>query len=325
MARLSWIWALPKRRIEVSFFTFRPDWVPMAHAISIGTQTPPKRIGLEVWMARVLELLDSVREEWDVENVHDLRVALRRCRTMADALIEVNPDSGWRKLKKSSRGIFDALGDLRDTQVERDWLKRLGASRDPVRLRLLRFLTRQERKDQLQALRALHHFDRKAWRKWSRKLPAKSQFFPVESVVFQRLALSRLNDAVSLYQRARKSRSQVAWHRLRIGIKRFRYIVENFLPQRYEAWADDLKRMQDLLGEVHDLDVLRGLIRKQAGSLSADAVAPWLERIENERKKRLDDFRAKTSGSESLWLVWRAGFQWGHVLRSAAPAEKQIA
>ena len=299
--------------------------IPMAHAISLGAQTPSKRIGLEVWMGRVLELLDPVREDWDADNVHDLRVALRRCRTMADALIEVNPDPGWRKLKKASRDLFDALGDLRDTQVESDWVKRLGGSRDALRRHLLRFLARQERKDAQQAQRALDHFDRKAWRKWSRKLPEKSRFFPVESVVFQRLALGRLNDAVNLYQQARKSRSQVAWHRLRIGIKKFRYVVENFLPQRYEAWAGDLKQLQDLLGEVHDLDVLRVLIRRHKGSRAAEALAPWFERIETERKKRLDAFRAKTSGSESLWLVWRAGFQWGHVLRSAAPAEKQIA
>ena len=45
------------------------------------------------------------------------------------------------------------------------------------------------------------------------------------------------------------------YHRLRIAIKRFRYIVENFLPLQHAAWSDDLKQVQDLLGEVHDLDV----------------------------------------------------------------------
>ena len=75
--------------------------------------------------------------------------------------------------------------------------------------------------------------------------------------MFQRLALTRLNEALELYERARKGRSRIAWHRLRIGLKGFRYTLENFMPQRYQPWSEDLKRVQDLLGEVHDLDVLR--------------------------------------------------------------------
>lgn len=297
----------------------------MAHAISISAEPATKHVGLEVWMERALELADRAREGWEAEDVHDLRVALRRCRTMAEALTEVVPDPGWRKIKKASRDLFDALGDLRDTQVERDWVKRLGPASDPLRRRLLRHLARLEKATRQAADRALDRFDRKSWKKWSRKLPAKAEFFPLESVVYQRLALARLNEAVELYQRARKSRSRVAWHRLRIGVKHFRYIVENFLPQRYEAWAEDLKRMQDLLGEVHDLDVLQGLIRREFRDEAAEMTTPWLERIERERKTRLDEFRAKTADKESLWLVWRAGFQWGHVLRTASPAEKQIA
>lgn len=297
----------------------------MAHPIPIHAAVTAKRIGLDVWMERVVEQADRVREGWGADDVHDLRVALRRCRTMADALSEVNPGSGWRKMKKASRDLFEALGELRDAQVERDWVKRLGKAGDPVRKHMLRVLARQEKKHRGEAERALEKFDRKDWRKWMKKLPAKAQFFPVESVVFQRQALAKLHEAVELYQLARKSRSRVAWHRLRIGIKHFRYIVENFLPQRYEVWAGDLKRMQDLLGEVHDLDVLRAEIRRHAATLDVAVVTQWFEKIEGERKTRLDEFRAKSADKESLWLVWRAGFQWGHALRTTDSADRQIA
>ena len=154
-------------------------------------------------------------------------------------------------------------------------------------------------------------FDRKLWRKLLRKLPAKARFFPLESVVFQRQALEKLNEAVALYQKARKSPSSVAWHRTRIGIKRFRYIVENFLPQRYEVWSSDMKQMQDLLGEVHDLDVLRADIKQESPKLAPMNVAEWLEKIGAERKQCLAEFRLKTPRKDSPWLVWRAGISVG--------------
>ncbi|MFY9802824.1 MAG: CHAD domain-containing protein [Candidatus Acidiferrales bacterium] len=305
-------------------------------------------------MNRVLQMADAVQEGWKSKDVHDLRVALRRCRTMADALSEVNPDRGWRKLKKDSRELFRALGALRDTQVEQEWLKRLSAADDPVRRHLLKALAQAESKQQKEAEKALESFDRRNWKKWAQKLGDKAQFFPLESVVFQRLALTRLNEAAELYQRARKGRSRIAWHRLRIGLKGFRYTLENFMPQRYEPWSKNLKRIQDLLGEVHDMDVLRGEIRRQRAKLPEPSVLQWYQKIEEARKTRLEEFRSLiggngggagsgnanpsahsgnagrhsashpgSSGKESLWQVWRTGFRAIHTVQSSAIAEPQ--
>jgi CHAD domain-containing protein len=295
----------------------------MSIAISLPTGITARITGLEVWMNRVQEKSGELRPEWDPEDVHDVRVALRRCRTMADTLREVNPDPGWRKLKKASKELFHGLGDLRDTQVEKEWIEKLGPRGDAVRRHMLQVLARRERKCRVSAEEALDAFDRRLWRKLSRKLPEKARFFPLESVVFQRQALARLNEAVGLYQKARRTSSSVAWHRTRIGIKQFRYVVENFLPQRYEVWANDMKEMQDLLGEVHDLDVLRADIKQEWSKLAPVNVAEWHEKIAAERKRRLAQFRLKTSHKNSPWLVWRAGFQWGHALIAASVPESR--
>jgi CHAD domain-containing protein len=297
----------------------------MAHALSITTGISTKRIGLEVWMERVLEEGEKARRGWGAEPVHDLRVALRRCRTMAEALSEVNPGPGWRKLKKSSRPLFHTLGVLRDTQVEREWVKKLGVAGDPIRRHVLRILSHQEKKHRADAERALDRFDRKDWRKWARKLSQKAQFFPLESVVFQRLALASLNAAMELYHRARKGRSRIAWHRLRIALKEFRYLVENFMPKRYEAWGEDLKRMQDLLGDVHDLDVLRADVRRHCKRFDAAVVGAWLEKIEAQRKTRLDEFRQMTNDKEFLWLGWRSSLQGGNSLQTVSLVDEQSA
>jgi CHAD domain-containing protein len=284
-----------------------------------------RQVGLEVWMDRALEAAPRAEPNWRKHEVHDLRVALRRCRTMGEALSEVIPSSRWRKIKKVSRKLFHALGDLHDTQVERDWVEKFGPAGDPVRKYMLRLLSREEKKLRKTAAAALDAFDEKEWKKLKRKLGPKAEFFPSGSVVFQRLALARLNEAAKLYEEAKKKRSSVGWHRLRIGLKQFRYVVENFLPERYESWSADLKAMQDQLGDIHDMDVLRSELRRRASKLDPEALVKWREKIATERKAILHRFLAKSRSPQSPWIVWRSGFQHGHTLVAASFPRQRIA
>src|SRR5213075_2670987 len=103
--------------------------------------------------------------------------------------------------------------------------------------------------------------------------------------VFKHLALERWTAARELHTRALRNRSQTAFHALRIGIKRFRYIVENFLPAEHKAWSNDLKHMQDLLGEVHDLDVLWATATSCHVFQDADSRNRWHVQILSERSK----------------------------------------
>ena len=297
----------------------------MAQTIPLPAPASDRHDGLEKWMDRVLKRAQKVRRAWDADDIHDLRVALRRCRTMADALTDTNPSPGWNKLKKHSKKLFQVLGEVRDAQVEQEWVKKLSPAEDASRARVLKILRSREKEYLGEAQKALDEFDRKEWRKLSRKLRDKAAIFPIESVVFQRLALSELSNAVALDQKARKRPSGIAWHRVRIAIKRFRYIVENFLPKHYESWAGDLKEMQDLLGEVHDLDVLRTDIRRRFRELNPESVAEWMARIEGPRKAHLEKFLSKTNGKESLWLDWRTGLQGGTTLRPVLPVESRAA
>jgi CHAD domain-containing protein len=297
----------------------------MSQTIPLPVVSSAKSVGLEVWMERVLDRVDKIEPRWKVDDIHDLRVALRRSRAMAEALSQVNPAPEWRKLKKGTREIFHAMGEVRDTQIARSWVRKLGPASDLVRKHMLGLLSHQEREQRRIAKTALEDFDRRDWRKWKRRLAPKARFFPLESVVFQRLALARLEEAFDLYQQARQKRSGIAWHRVRIGIKHFRYIAENFLPRRYASWEADLKSFQDLLGEVHDLDVLRAGIRKQGRRLGAARIAPWLEKIEGERKIRLKEFMRRSVAEDSPWSAWRRGFQQGHALVAASFPERRSA
>jgi len=110
-------------------------------------------------MERVLEELDEVRTAPEADAVHDLRVALRRCRSLARVMEEVDPDPAWPKMRKIGSKLFKQLGALRDTQVLEEWVSKLGAEGGVVRQRLLTHLGKNEAEERSAALRAAGKFD----------------------------------------------------------------------------------------------------------------------------------------------------------------------
>ena len=266
-----------------------------------------KQAGLALWMERVLEECDRAGVELAADPVHDLRVALRRCRSVADGLMALDPDPEWKKMKKAGKGLFSRLGELRDVQITEQWAVSLGSADDPLTFALTQSLRNREIQLKVEAAGALREFDRKQWRRWSATLPRRAARLRPGSALFKHLALEHWTNAHDLHRRAMRNRSQVALHSLRIGLKRFRYIVENFLPQQHAAWKGDLKRLQDLLGEVHDLDVLWATLLQLRAFPDGESRSRWHGRVVAERTQRVEEYRAKMLGEGSLWLVWRAG------------------
>jgi CHAD domain-containing protein len=365
----------------------------IAKATTTVKKPVKKTTGLRYWMQRVLEECDRVSTDFSADPVHDLRVSLRRCRSMADGLIAVDPDPDWKAMKKAGKRLFQKLGDLRDLQVMMEWIEKLHPvepvavehvvrallpallpseqnsvpigdvstkeprpesqfpteppphrPRDPAAQALLEILARREAEQKREARAALGEFDRKQWRQWSRLLPQRAAHIRPGSGVFKHLALERWAAARDLHNRALRNRSKVAFHTLRIGIKRFRYIVENFLPEEHKAWSNDLKAVQDLLGEVHDLDVLWAtalasqifsaevlsseisaaeslpdeIFSKQQVPSGAELRERWHRQIAEERAHRIERYHKKMVGPDSLWNVWRAGLPQGKQIQALA-------
>jgi CHAD domain-containing protein/HD superfamily phosphodiesterase len=317
-------------------------------------KTTTKPVGLRYWMLRVLEECDKVSADFSADPVHDLRVALRRCRSMADGMMAMDPDRNWKAMKKAGKQLFQRLGALRDVQIMMEWIEKLniegavpptgqaepavelqrtgtpgshspdpGPTVDPARA-LLRILEARETELKREARAALEEFDRKQWRQWAKSLPQRAAHIRPGSAVFKHLALERWTAARQLHTVALRNRSQGAWHSLRIGIKRFRYIVENFLPLEHEAWASDLKHLQDLLGEVHDLDVLWATAQSEHIFSNDASRKVWHERITEERAKRIEEYRQKTAGPDSLWNVWRAGLPQGKQIQELATRRMKL-
>lgn len=263
--------------------------------------------GLTLLMERVVEECDEASVAFAPDPVHDLRVVLRRCCSIADGIRAVDPDPAWREMKKAGKRLFRKLGELRDLHVMQDWIHLLDTPGDPVTGPLLELVHTREGPQQQEAFQALQDFDRKQWQRWARSLPGRMARLRQGSLIFRHLALERWTEAYRLHRLILRRPSSEGLHRLRIGVKRFRYIVENFLPLQHGAWIADLKHTQDLLGDVHDLDVLGTLIEQ--ASIFPDIVtrARWLQRIHEERASRIEAYEKKTTGKDSLWESWREG------------------
>jgi CHAD domain-containing protein len=281
---------------------------------------PSAHRGLSHWMERVLKELDHVRKDPAADPVHDLRVAIRRCRSVGAVLQEVDPDPAWPEMRKVPRKLFRRLGELRDAQVMDEWVKQLSGDGDPLRTKLHATFAAQEPELRQRALRAVEKFEEKYWGRLEKKLRKRARLVPCSSLAAQCLAVERFEEAKELHTRAQRTDKPKAWHELRIGIKRLRYTVESLLPEQYALWSENLKRLQDLLGEVHDLDVLAATVKDIASQDTTDVQNAWAERIHRERSQRIETYRQLTLGKTSLWNDWRHGLPQGKRLALAAMA-----
>jgi CHAD domain-containing protein len=301
----------------------------MSSIVAIAGTPVPKR-GLRESMERVLKELETVRKNPAPDPVHDLRVAIRRCRSVGAVFQEVDPDPAWSELRRVPRKLFRRLGALRDAQVMDDWVKHLAPECDPLRAKLHSDFIDNEPDLRDTALRSVEKFDIKSWTRLEQKLRRRIRLVPPSSLAAQCLAVERIDEARDLHARAQRTDNPDAWHELRIGIKRFRYTVENLLPNHYVLWSKNLKRLQDILGDVHDLDVLAVLIKEvvaknvpddeAAQHKLTDAHHVWQEIIHRERTERVETYRQLTLGKTSLWNDWRHGLPQGKRLALASMA-----
>lgn len=271
-------------------------------------------------MRRVLKELRRVRKSMDAEAVHDLRVAIRRCRAIATIMQEVDAHPAWRAMKRLPRRLFRTLGQARDIQVLEDWIRRISPATDPLRAKLLGALEERLVAPRRQLQRAARRFNENAWRRLARTLTARARLVRPNGLTAQCMALERYEELQRLHARVMRTVSPEAWHALRVGLKRFRYVVESVLPRQSVEWDNDLGEMQGLLGEIHDLDVLTSWIAHESNGVRAALTVSVRRAVNVQRQARIARFRKRTSGETSLLRKWRSGLPEAGTIERAGAA-----
>ena len=280
----------------------------MAFAVAMPARAPLEHRDLAFWMKRTLEELGELRTNPSAEAVHDFRVALRRCRSVAGAVAEIDPHLNWEEMRACARKVFKAMGELRDAQIAEEWLDTITPDTDSLKLLLLDSLKKSQGSGLTKALHFAQRFDQERWSELAKALPARLRKIPVDGDAARCLALERLQEAYELHRRALRTERPAPWHELRISLKRFRYTLELLVPSLHAKWIDSLKRVQDLLGDVHDLD---SLLEKAGGpnvTNFPELQATLRQRVDAIRQEKLQAYRQRALGTTNIWQGWLSSF-----------------
>jgi CHAD domain-containing protein len=196
----------------------------------------------------------------DDEEIHDLRVAIRRVLAwIAVRNILLGPDPRLREARLSLKALMSPLGKLRDAHVKRDWILHLVPEGDEpsyqyavqVASDVLRWEARVRERLGAQSTRRLRV-----------PLPrgAGGLGGRLEAAILAPDILGRLEREVSKHRDAALDPAHPeALHRMRLAFKKYRYAAEVLLPLFPKATEETAKRLhafQTLLGTIHDFDVI---------------------------------------------------------------------
>ena len=204
----------------------------------------------------------------DGEAVHDLRVTIRRLRTILKLARPVFGRFHADAVRAAFASAQAATGNLRDEEALEETLERLAIGDATFKKWLM---ARRARRRTLHraVVTTLQQGDfRKARRLLSAllTLPAK----PNKTADLARFARKCVDDARKYVDRHRDADAAdvEGLHELRIAYKGLRYTVETFadvLPTDLKALRDPAVKMQKLLGDVHDVDVALLIVTKALG------------------------------------------------------------
>lgn len=222
----------------------------------------------EAGLGAVHDRLDALQHRDEVEDVHELRVAVRHLRAVSWAFGPVLPDSVKARWKQALHDVADAAGDVRDWDVfiaetlapalEKQPEDRMlvalietaQASRASAHAAMMTRLSRYRQAPLPTLKRDLAH------------LSAQSSKGRLATFAPRRIRKAR-NKVRTLAQIARDGKTEHV-HKLRIGNKRLRYAIEalsDVLPGRYRnKLRKKLVARQTELGAVIDGAVARRLM-----------------------------------------------------------------
>jgi inorganic triphosphatase YgiF len=282
---------------------------------------------LRACLHHLLQSLPAAEDGRDVEGIHQLRVSLRRLRAAFDLMRSVGPLSRLESLRSEAKWLAQGLSAARDWDIFRKSTLPGIASACPSigGFDTLGEVAEQRRSD---AYRKVGYVlaDRRctsfilglgAWietRGWRSDVPPESLGQLAEPAAnFARHLLSAQHAKVLKRGHHFKSLDPDERHRLRLAVKKLRYIAEFLLPlagprKAAKRYADKLAGFQEELGAFNDMattaKLLAGLgTASLEGGQAAAAITGWQAHAMVGGEPRLRQAWSDFSKTKAPWLA----------------------
>lgn len=216
-----------------------------------------------------LAAMASVRNRFDADPIHDLRVASRRFHAAAVLFGESVAPAAVRECEKKVRRVRKSAGAVRDGDVQSGYVSSLIKKRLPGRYRpgldrlQLRLAQRREKRIRRVAA-AMEAFDngdtpRMMLRALAvrRRSTASFRSLPLRQRAAREIGL-RLEHLKQYEQFVHQPTAAAELHAMRIEAKRLRYVMEIFAPLyggTLKPYIRTVRSVQESLGNMHDCDV----------------------------------------------------------------------
>jgi CHAD domain-containing protein len=213
--------------------------------------------------------LRSLKKKLTADAVHDGRIA---CRRLLSTLAAIGPPIGRkhvRGLERDLKKLLGSLGPLRDVQVELETIRRFKSTFSRIssfRSHLLAEENKLGRRVALQTGKLRAKRIRKGVRDIGRRLHQMNGSLRAQSKGARGL-LGELDEAFSAVRKKRRALDPTdvaTLHRVRVALKKFRYMVEALQPilRSFDpTHLDRLRTLQGRMGDLHDLEVLSAAFR----------------------------------------------------------------
>ena len=208
--------------------------------------------------ARFKKELERAKKEINADTLHDLRVSIRRLQAVF-LLLRLLPRIKVKKsLYQRPKTIMNPLGELRDIHVEVEIINDVFKRKNQFIKLFLNKLNKDIEQKEENVRRVVESFSLD----FLKRLDIKKILIPLADTDLEyqiKIVLATLFRNFFSFREDAEGGNINAFHRMRISLKKLRYtseILQPVFPWITEVRLNNMHALQQVMGDIHDLDVL---------------------------------------------------------------------